>query len=60
MDIQHLRSLLVETKALLDLYESTQTDTLRVDAQDKAAQLARALERPRDAIIKLSFSVSHR
>ena len=43
MDIQHLRSLLVETKALLDLYESTQTDTLRVDAQDKAAQLARAL-----------------
>lgn len=60
MDIQHLQSLLAETKALLDSYESTQTDTLRVEAQDKAAQLARALERPRDAIIKLSFSVSHR
>ncbi|CAI7641062.1 unnamed protein product [Penicillium discolor] len=56
MDIQHLRSLLAETKALLDSYESNKTDTVRVEAQDKAAQLARALERPRDAIIKLSFS----
>lgn len=59
MDIQHLQRLLVETKALLDSYESTKTDTLRVEAQDKATQLARGLERPRDAITKLSFSVSH-
>lgn len=60
MDIQHLQRLLAETKTLLDSYESTQTDAVRVEAQDKAAQLARGLERPRDAIIKLSFSVSHR
>lgn len=59
MDIQHLQRLLVETKALLDSYESTQTDAVRVEAQDKAAQLARALERPKDAIVKLSFSVGH-
>jgi hypothetical protein len=59
MDVQHLQRLLAETKALLDSYELTQTDTLRVEAQDKATQLSRALERPRDAIVKLSFSVSH-
>lgn len=60
MDIQHLQRLLAETKTLLDSYESTQTDAVRVEAQEKAAQLARGLERPRDAITKLSFSVSYR
>lgn len=59
METKHLQTLLAEAKALLDSYELTQTDTSRVEAQEKAAQLARALERPKDAILKLSFSVSH-
>lgn len=59
MNIKHLQCLLAEAKALLDSYEATQTDTFRVEAQEKAAQLARALERPKDTIVKLAFSVSH-
>lgn len=58
MDFQHLQNLLAEAKASLDSYELTQSDTSRVEAQEKALQLARALERPKDAILKLSFSVS--
>jgi hypothetical protein len=60
MDIQHLQSILAEAKAALDSYGSNQSDIFRVEAQEKAVQLARALERPKDAILKLSFSVSHR
>ncbi|KAK4865542.1 hypothetical protein LT330_009330 [Penicillium expansum] len=56
MNIKHLQCLLAEAKALLDSYEATQTDTFRVEAQEKAAQLARALERPKDTIVKLAFS----
>ncbi|KAJ5476700.1 Plant methyltransferase dimerization [Penicillium sp. IBT 31633x] len=56
MDFQHLQNLLAEAKASLDSYELTQSDTSRVEAQEKALQLARALERPKDAILKLSFS----
>jgi hypothetical protein len=58
MDIQHLQSLLAEAKTSLEAYQLTQADTFRIEAQEKAAQLARALERPKDAILKLSFSVS--
>ncbi|OGE52135.1 hypothetical protein PENARI_c011G04588 [Penicillium arizonense] len=56
MDIQPLQSLLAEAKTSLEAYQLTQADTFRIEAQEKAAQLARALERPKDAILKLSFS----
>ncbi|KXG53248.1 Plant methyltransferase dimerization [Penicillium griseofulvum] len=56
MDIRHLQSILAEAKAALDSYGSNQSDSFRVEAQEKAVQLARALERPKDAILKLSFS----
>ncbi|KAJ6189837.1 hypothetical protein N7519_004745 [Penicillium mononematosum] len=56
METKHLQRLLAEAKTALDSYELTQVDTCRVEAQEKAAQLARALERPKDAILKLSFS----
>jgi hypothetical protein len=57
MDIQQLQNLLAETKAALDAFQSDVLEKSRIDAQDKAFQLARALERPRDAILKLSYAV---
>ncbi|KAJ5729287.1 uncharacterized protein N7483_003795 [Penicillium malachiteum] len=56
MDIKHIKSLLAETSALIDEFESTNGDGSRVEAQEKATQLARALEIPRLAILKLAFS----
>ncbi|KAJ6013349.1 Plant methyltransferase dimerization [Penicillium herquei] len=56
MDIKQIKDLLAETSALIDEIESTNGDGLRVEAQEKATQLARALEIPRIAILKLAFS----
>lgn len=57
MDIQQLQYLLAETKTSLDAFQSDGLEKSRVDAQVKALQLAQALERPRDAILKLSCAV---
>ncbi|KAJ5358794.1 Plant methyltransferase dimerization [Penicillium cataractarum] len=58
MDIQQLQNLLAETKASLDSFQSDGLEKSRIDAQEKALQLARALERPRDAILKLAYAPS--
>jgi hypothetical protein len=57
MDIKQFQNLLAETKASLDAFQSDGLEKSRIDAQEKALQLARALERPRDAILKFSFSI---
>lgn len=57
MDVQQLQSLLGEKKASFDAFQSDGLEKSRIDAQDKALQLARALQRPRDAILKLSYAV---
>lgn len=57
MDTQKSLGLLAKTQESLALFQSTGTKTARLDAHEKAIQLARSLERPRDAILKLSFSV---
>lgn len=58
MDHNTIKKLLVEVQASLDVYQSDPTDTSRVEAQEKALKLARALEKPRDAILKIAYSVS--
>lgn len=58
MDCQRIESLLTEAKTYLDRFQSSGKEAARIDAQQKAIQLVHALERPRDAILKLSFSVS--
>lgn len=57
MDPQKSLGLLAKAQESLALFQSTGTETARIDAHEKALQLARSLERPRDAVLKLSFSV---
>ncbi|KAB8271650.1 S-adenosyl-L-methionine-dependent methyltransferase [Aspergillus minisclerotigenes] len=56
MDHSTIKKLLIEVQASLDVYQSDPTDTSRVEAQEKALKLARALEKPRDAILKIAYS----
>lgn len=58
MEISQLRSLVSEINSAFDLYESTGSNEYLTDTQKKADELARALERPCDVIIKLFFSVN--
>jgi hypothetical protein len=57
MDFQLAQRLLAETEASLRAFQSSGSEISRMDAHEKAVQLSRTLERPRDAILKLSFSV---
>ncbi|KAJ5266971.1 hypothetical protein N7478_009779 [Penicillium angulare] len=56
MDIQQIEALLKHTQDSFHIYKSTGTETSRAHAQEQALQLARSLERPRDAILKLAYS----
>ncbi|KAJ5092850.1 hypothetical protein N7456_008711 [Penicillium angulare] len=56
MDIQQIEALLKHTQDSFDIYKATGTETSRAHAQEQALQLARSLERPRDAILKLAYS----
>ncbi|KJK61904.1 O-methyltransferase [Aspergillus parasiticus SU-1] len=56
MDPSTIKKLLVDVQASLDAYQSNPTETSRVEAQEKALKLARALEKPRDAILKMAYS----
>ncbi|KAJ5689626.1 Plant methyltransferase dimerization [Penicillium macrosclerotiorum] len=56
MDIQRIQELLEKTKASFDNYKSNGVEASRIEAQEQAFRLARALERPRDAILKLAYS----
>lgn len=57
MDVQRALDLLAEAQASLRAFQQSGSDTSRIEAHEKAVNLARALEKPRDAILKLSFSV---
>lgn len=46
-----------ETKVYLDDFQADGLEKSRIDAQEKALQLARTLEHPRDAVLNFSFSV---
>lgn len=57
MDVQLVQNLLADTQASLQAFQQNGSDISRIEAHEKAVNLARALEQPRDAILKLSFSV---
>lgn len=57
MDVKLVQNLLAGTQASLQAFEKSGSDISRIEAHEKAVRLARALEQPRDAILKLSFSV---
>ena len=57
MDSQLIAGLMADAQTSLDVFQSAGTEKARNEAHDKVLRLARALEQPRDAILKLSFSV---
>lgn len=58
MDLALINNLLSEAKASIEDFQSNGVEDTRIEAHEKVLRLARALEKPRDAILKLSFSVS--
>lgn len=50
-------ALLEETQKAIAVFQSSRTETARIDAHEKALRLAQTLEQPRTAILKLSYSV---
>ena len=58
MDIQHIQNLLEETRRSIDLLQSNGGETARTSALENALKLSRALEHPRTAILKISYTVS--
>ncbi|KAE8373714.1 S-adenosyl-L-methionine-dependent methyltransferase [Aspergillus bertholletiae] len=56
MDTNTIQKFLIGVQTSLDAYQSDPTETSRVEAQEKALELARALEKPRDAILKIAYS----
>ncbi|PLB54871.1 S-adenosyl-L-methionine-dependent methyltransferase [Aspergillus steynii IBT 23096] len=56
MDFELINNLLAEAKASIDEFQTNGVEDTRIEAHEKVVQLARALEKPRDAILKLSFS----
>ena len=59
MDFAQIQTFLEATKSSVDLYLSNGNDESRIQALDKVSHLCRALERPKDAILRLGYSVSH-
>jgi hypothetical protein len=57
MNVPQIRSLVANIAASVDLHESTGSEEFLVDAREDTTRLARALENPRDAIVKLFFAV---
>lgn len=59
--LQYVQSLSKDVQTSLDALQQAGSngaaDPARVDAHEKVLELARALEKPRDTILKLSFSV---
>ncbi|KAJ5975404.1 Plant methyltransferase dimerization [Penicillium waksmanii] len=58
MNFPQIRSLVADIAASVDLYESTGSEEFLVDTQEDTTRLARALENPRDAIVKHIFAPS--
>ena len=57
MDTDTIKELLIDVQVSLNAYLSDARETSRVAAQETALKLARALEKPRDAILKIAYSV---
>lgn len=57
MNVLKIRGLVANITASVDLYESSGSEEFLVNAREDTTRLARALENPRDAIVKLFFAV---
>lgn len=58
MDVGRIQNLWAEAQSSMSALQKTQGETSRIDALEKLTSLARALENPKDAILKLSYTVS--
>lgn len=58
MDTQQIQSLWANTQTSLAGFQKDQSETCRKDALAQVTKLQRALEQPKDAILKLSYQVS--
>lgn len=58
MNTESLQSIWTDVQSSLETFQADGTEYNRIDALEKATQLARALEKPRDAILKLAYTVS--
>lgn len=58
MNTDSLQSIWTDVQSSLEAFQADGTEYNRIDALEKATQLARALEKPRDAILKLAYTVS--
>lgn len=58
MAAERIQSLWAEAQSSMSLLQKTQDENSRIDALEKLTCLTRALEKPKDAILKLSYTVS--
>lgn len=58
MERQEIQSLWASTQASLAGFEKDQSEACRKEALAQVTKLQRALEQPKDAILKLSYQVS--
>ncbi|KAE8153614.1 S-adenosyl-L-methionine-dependent methyltransferase, partial [Aspergillus avenaceus] len=56
MDHAKIKSLLADAQSSLQAYEADEVEATRKEALERVLKLARAIEKPRDAILKLGFS----
>ncbi|KAA8644983.1 hypothetical protein EYZ11_008712 [Aspergillus tanneri] len=56
MTFVEITDLIAEVQSSLEAFQSNGQEELRLQAHEKVLRLARALEKPRDAILKLGFS----
>ncbi|KAI9933707.1 hypothetical protein MW887_004778 [Aspergillus wentii] len=57
--MQLIQTLSAEANSSLSGFQSSASESARIDALEKVLKLARALEKPRDAILKLGFSPTY-
>lgn len=58
MDTQQIQSLWTSAQNSLEGFQKTKSETSRREALARLTKLQRALEQPKDAILKLSYQVS--
>lgn len=60
MNAEPIQEIWTEIQSSMEAFQAAGTEFTRIDALEKATKLARALEKPRDAILKLAYTVSLR
>lgn len=57
MNTESLQNIWTDVQSSLEAFQADGTESNRIDALEEATKLARALEKPRDAILKLAYTV---